>query len=245
LPVWQALYEKYQDRNFVIISIALDTGGPDTVREWIRPSNLAAYPKVILDMMGWDESESGRLALPTYPSLIDQTHLVAELYNLVNVPMGIWIDEVGRMVRPPEPAGASDAFRSLDRATFRMPGEAVQAARLSRSRYVAALCDWIENGAASRYALSPEEIRGQIADTTEQDALAAANFRLAIELRQKGLNSANRYFAEAIRLRPDSWSYKRQSWELEQAGKAAGPEFWSAVDALGDKPYYQPVDLRD
>jgi len=51
------------------------------------------------------------------------------------------------------------------------------------------------------------------------------------------------YLAEAQRLSPQNWSYKRQAWELEQAGKAAGPEFWSAVDALGDKHYYPPAPL--
>jgi hypothetical protein len=54
---------------------------------------------------------------------------------------------------------------------------------------------------------------------------------------------AQRYFAEAKRLHPENWSFKRQSWALEEPGKASGPEFWAAVEALGEKPYYPPVHL--
>jgi hypothetical protein len=31
--------------------------------------------------------------------------------------------------------------------------------------------------------------------------------------------------------------------ELEEVGKASGPEFWAAVDALGERPYYQRVEI--
>jgi len=43
-------------------------------------------------------------AQPTHPSLIDQGHLLDELLGVVNVPMGMWIDEQEMLVRPPEPA---------------------------------------------------------------------------------------------------------------------------------------------
>ena len=51
-------------------------------------------------------------ARPTYPCLIDRDHHVADLYNLVNVPQAVWIDEHGRIVRPPETAGSTDGFRA-------------------------------------------------------------------------------------------------------------------------------------
>ena len=47
-------------------------------------------------------------AKPDYPCLIDRDHHVADLYNMVNVPQAVWIDEEGRIVRPPENAGSSD-----------------------------------------------------------------------------------------------------------------------------------------
>jgi hypothetical protein len=56
---------------------------------------------------------------------------------------------------------------------------------------------------------------------------------------------AQSQFARAQKLSPENWSYKRQAWELEQPGKAAGPEFWAAVDALGDKHYYPSTSPGD
>ncbi len=195
--------------------------------------------------MGWSDSDRKRLPAPTYPCLIDENHVVAQLYNMVNVPTAVWIDEEGRMVRPPESAGAGDAFRTMDTKTFEMPAEAVAQAKHQRKAYVNALRDWIEKGRASAHAVSPEELRRRIGVPGEAEALAAANFRLGVELYRSGRpESAGAYLAEARRLRPESWSYRRQSWELEEPGKAAGPEFWAAVEALGEKRYYQPIEME-
>ena len=49
-------------------------------------------------------------------------------------------------------------------------------------------------------------------------------------------------FAEATRLDPASWAYRRQAWNLEHPLKSGGPEFWAAVDALGDDRYYDPPE---
>src|SRR5215212_5278199 len=43
-------------------------------------------------------------AQPEHPSLIDTTHRLAELFGVVNIPNGVWIDEEGMIVRPAEPA---------------------------------------------------------------------------------------------------------------------------------------------
>jgi hypothetical protein len=42
----------------------------------------------------------------------------------VNVPTAVWIDETGRIVRPAEPAGAADGFRTMNPTTYEMPEEA-------------------------------------------------------------------------------------------------------------------------
>lgn len=44
------------------------------------------------------------LAKPDHPSLIDQAHSLSELFGILTVPRGIWIDEQGMIVRPPEKA---------------------------------------------------------------------------------------------------------------------------------------------
>ncbi len=195
--------------------------------------------------MGWEETVSSRAATPTYPCLIDEKHLVAELYNMVNVPTAVWINEAGRIVRPAEPAGASDGFRTMDKTTFQLPEAAAAEGKRIRKLYVDALRDWVAKGDASVYALSAEEVRHRMRGPRDNDALATANFRLGQYLYQQGhAQDAQRYFAEAKRLRPESWNFKRQSWELEEVGKASGPEFWAAVEALGEQPYYPRVELR-
>ena len=98
--MWQALHEELAGQGFTCIAIALDSGGPAKTEQWIRA------------------------AKPTYPCLIDERHLTAELYGVVNVPMGVWIDETGRIVRPAETAATSDAFRRhLDWTTKQMSAE--------------------------------------------------------------------------------------------------------------------------
>ncbi len=203
------------------MAVAFDTGGAEAAGQWIRAAN------------------------PTYPCLIDQDHLVADLYNMVNVPNAVWIDEQGRIVRPAEPAGSSDAFRSMDHTSFRMPPEAVSDLRRKRQVYLDALRDWASNGGESKHVLSPAEARRRSPGPTEEQALATANFRLGTHLFQHGRRAeAQRYFAEAKRLQPDSWNFRRQAWSLEAPSKAGGPEFWAAVEALGDRPYYPPVEME-
>jgi alkyl hydroperoxide reductase subunit AhpC len=81
--VWQKLYEELKDQNFMIITVAMDSRGESAVRGPITRAKTS------------------------YVSLVDRDHRVAELYNMVNVPQAVWIDEAGRNVRPTETAGAA------------------------------------------------------------------------------------------------------------------------------------------
>jgi hypothetical protein len=231
-----------------MIAVALDTGGASAAREWIRPSDLASRPKEMMELMGWSGDLVGRAAPPAFPCLIDERHLVAELYDLVNVPMAVWIDERGHIVRPAEAAGAGDSFRKLDLATFSLPPEVAEVGKRRRSVYVDALRDWVEKGEKSAYALPPEEARKRSLGPSENDARAAAEYRLGEFLYRSGsLEAAKRHLAEAVRLRPQSWNYRRNHWMLDPASVGelnAGPEFWAAVQALGDLPYYPPIDMK-
>jgi hypothetical protein len=220
--VWQALYEELKNKNFVVISVALDSGGPAKTEQWIRAAKA------------------------TYPCLIDERHVTAELYGIVNVSSAVWIDESGRIIRPAETAGSSDAFRTqLDRTTKRMSPEGVAERERVQGAYLHALRDWAAAGSKSPYALAEDQARLRLPSPTPEHALAAANFRLGQYLHARGhVQEAAPYLAAASRLHPESWSYRRQTWELEEPGKAGGPEFWAAVDALGDKPYYSPTVLE-
>jgi len=200
---------------------------------------------MLKDIMGWDDGFTSHASVPQYPCLIDQKHIVGELYDFINVPMVVWIDERGRIVRPAEPAGVSDGIRAMDLKTFKIPAEVIEEGKRQRRAYVDAIRDWVKNGDRSEFVLSDEQRRRKAAAPDDEDVLAAANFRLGEYLFENGhRDEALKYFAEARRLRPESWSYRRQTWELEQAGKASGPEFFAAVQALGSDHYYAPIEMK-
>jgi hypothetical protein len=237
------VYAELKDQNFVIIAVAFDAGGNTAVKDWIRPATIE-IPKELQTIMGWDDELVSRAAAPTYPCLVDEKHLVAELYNMVNVPSAVWINEDGRIVRPAETAGASDGFRQVDFETFQIPEEVAQDGKQKRQQYVEAVRDWVQNGDASRYTLSAEEARARVDAPTAEHALAAAHYRLGQHLFEQGhVEAAHQSWAEAKRLRPESWNYFRQDLEVDEVGKASGPDFFAAVQALGDKAYYPPARL--
>ena len=185
------------------------------------------------------------MAHPAYPCLIDTEHRVAELYNMVNVPQAVWIDEQGVIVRPTEVAGTTDAFRTMMSG---LTPEQIQEMASARALYQDAIRDWVDRGAESVYAYSPDEVRARLSGPTDDIALANAHFRLGSYLRRAGEEAdGDQHLYEAQRLRPESWNFRRQTWNLEAPGdeRSGGPEFWAAVEALGDDYYYEPVDMPD
>lgn len=202
----------------MIVAVAEESRGAEQARVWIEQSKAA------------------------YWCLIDADHRVAALYGLVNVPQAVWIDEAGRIVRPPESAGATDHFRRMDRSTFRMAPEDQAARQTARQTYLDAVRDWVLTG---HYALPEEDVRRKLPHATEATAAAEAQFRLGLWLHRHGRGTeARAAFAEASRLHPDSWSIWRQAADLEAVGNAGGPAFWARVDALGERPYYPPAVLE-
>lgn len=65
------IYDELQAFDFVVMAIAMDT--PEAARPYIES------------------------AKPTYISLIDRDHHVSALFNMVNVPEAVWIDERGHI----------------------------------------------------------------------------------------------------------------------------------------------------
>jgi hypothetical protein len=195
--------------------------------------------------MGWGPDLCAKAAVPAYLFLIEEVHIFAELYNMTNVPMAVWIDELGHLVRPVEPTGASDGFRKMDRATFAMDPAIAEQGKMTRRSYVDALRDWVKNGSDSRYALAPEQMRARIAAPSSEEATSNANFRLGQYLFAQGHKAAaQRYFDRARQLSPESWHFVRQALEMVAVGNASSPEFFKAVDALGDRPYYPSIELE-
>lgn len=232
--------------------MAEDAGGAATTGPWIRPSDLEEqYPQPILDLMGWDAAAWQGAAAPEYPCLIDERHELTRLYGIVNVPAAVWIDEDGRIVRSPEPAGVSEAFKAIDLASFSMPPDAIEAGSQVRNRYFALVRDWVRRGSDSPAVLAPDEVlrrMGGDGGAGGGPALAAAHFRVGGMLYRGGHpEAAQHHFAEAVRLWPENWPYQRQARQLAQLETVgeldAGPEFWSSLDARGAGAFYPPLDL--
>ena len=217
--MWQALFESLSDQPFVVLAVALDQ--PEAARAWIEASS------------------------PTYPCLIDRDHHIADLFNLVNVPQAVWIDETGRIVRPPETAGSGNGLRFMDRATGAMPEAILAERKRIKTVYMDAVRDWARHGAASPHVLDAAAATRRLPKASADIALAHAYFRLGQHLQREGREQAARQaFDEAVRLHPDSWSIWRQAAPKDGRGLAAGPDFWARVDALGEREYYAPIDMQ-
>lgn len=216
--MWQSLYEAVKDHGFTVLAVALDN--PDAARPWIEAAS------------------------PTYPCLIDRDHRVAELYNLVNVPQAIWIDENGRIVRPPEIAGSLDVLHARDRTTNKLSSELLAQRASAKAAYIDAVRDWAVRGAASPNALDPQTVAARVRVPHATIAEAHARFHLGQALLRGGrTQEAAAQFTEASRLHPYSWTIWRQNARKDPTGLAVSPEFYERVDALGDRPYYPPAQL--
>ena len=160
-------------------------------------------------------------AAPTHPSLIDTTHITDELFGFINIPMAVWIDEDGMIVRPAEAASIErsplrdmDIPEGLPERMTRMLTE-VKEIPDDSAAYRAAIVDWVESGSESRFALDPDEVVARSLPCGDDEARAAACFELGNHLRLTvGHDAAVPWWREAHRLYPANWTYKRQAWTL-------------------------------
>ncbi len=208
--MWQALYDELHHLGFTVITVALDTGGADAARAFIER------------------------AKPAHPSLIDRRHAVADLYQFVNVPNAVWIDEQGTIVRLAHAPAATAAMANM--------------IGLGADDYLNAVRDWAVHGADSRFVPAPDQRRALQHEPDGDDVIAALNFRLGEYLVEHGAAVAARpYLDEAVRLRPGSWAYRRQAWALFEPPEKNGTLWYAATvqhPVLPDEPYYAPVHLE-
>jgi hypothetical protein len=239
------VHDDLSSQGFTVIAVALDAAGADAARAFAEAPDASDVPPPLRKLMGWDDALWEAATRPSYPSLLDTDHRVARLFNITNVPSAVWIDEAGRVVRPPENAGAYDMLRDIDLATFEIPDQVAANGRAARAEYLDAVRDWVAKGADSQFALSPAEVNRRSNGPSAQESLATAHFQIgAWHTSRNNLDAAKPFFEEAVRLRPDSWTFRRQkiaSADKEAIGElAASPEFWEAVNGLGERSYYEP-----
>lgn len=195
------MYEELGPLGFVVVTVALDKGSEDA-RPWIER------------------------ARPTHPSLVDPRHLVADLYNMVNVPTSLWIDEPGRIVRPNDVAFGTDAFRHVT--------------NLESEPYLAALRAWVRGAAP---ALPAERVRALMSLPTPADQTARAEFGLGRWLFEQGrVEAAARHFERAGALAPHDFTIRRGTMPMRGIDPM-GPAFqemFQAWQAAGHS-YYRPL----
>jgi len=207
--VWQELRNELHPKGLEIVAVGMDAAGAEACRVYIEN------------------------AKPEHPSLVDSTHEVAERFGVYNIPNGVWIDEKGIIVRPAEPANPrterpTGRYQPIDGMPDHMNEIMGEASKIRVSvDYVDMLRDWVEKGADSEYALSPDEVVARSRPRDTSVAEGQAHFELGAHLWQAGdKDGAVEHWREVHRLDPDNFSYKRQAWSLASAGTGPFERFW-------------------
>jgi hypothetical protein len=224
--VWQAFRNEVHGKGIEIVTVGIDTAGAEACRPFIEA------------------------AKPEHPSLIDAHHRVAELFGVINIPNGVWIDEGGTIVRPAEPAPAPPSIgverkralgelADVPQRMIDIMGEAMQI-QTNPAAYEEALRDWIANGSDSRFALDPEQVIERSGPRSADTARGHAHFELATYLELAGDHEAAvPHFRRAHELVPENFAYRRQAWSLEKSVDGPLARFWQgpAEGAEEDWPY--------
>jgi hypothetical protein len=212
----------------------------------------------------------------THPSLVDPALSLVAMFGMTNVPFGVWIDEDGTIVRHAEVAfagttpqrGSTRASSSSSTSTSSEREErAASAARAAaaqpdspwapimeamgrnigdRTRYAAAVRDWVAKGADSEWVLSPDEVLARSRPCPPEAALAAAEFEIGQHLHRTGFPlDAVPHFARAHELDPSNWSYPRQSYALidPEVGQDYGTDLPSEIMRVGADTFYPSLDM--
>ena len=168
-------------------------------------------------------------AVPTHPSLIDEDHRLGELYNMVNVPTVVWIDEEGRIARPNDVAFTTEKGGKY--------------AHVSTEEQMALLRNWVRGELPRK----PEEVlRGQVAPLSAESQAARAHFGLGWWLHQSGRpDAAQRHFRIGGELAPDDFMIRRGTMRY-RGSDPFGPEFRRMVTdwLAAGHTYYLPLPVE-
>ena len=201
--MWQALNIELAPLGLTVITVALDKT-LDDARPWIEAAH------------------------PTHPSLVDVNYTMADVYNMVNVPTVLWIDEDGRIVRPNDVHYVDETFSGIHGYHAEAP--------------IAALRAWV-HGESSGY--DGDAIADQPVATVEHQ-MARAHFATAWWLANHDRGAeAEPHFVMADELAPQDFTIRRGSM-LMRGKDPAGMDFFQMVGdwvGAGNSYYVPQADL--
>jgi peroxiredoxin len=183
LPDWQVLADELADDGLSVIAVAVDERAED-VREWV--------------------------AQVRFPVLLDRDHVIADRYDIRNVPTVIWIDEDDRIVRPNDVAFGSDQFKDFH--------------GIDSTPHHDALRRWVAGG--ERPLDDDDDVRAHQVLPTDDEQLARVHWRVAMFLYRAGRQDrANAHFDRAGELAPFDLTIRRSSLPLRGIDPFLSPEF--------------------
>ncbi len=158
-------------------------------------------------------------------------HGVSSAFQFINVPMGVWIDERGRVVRPAEPAWTTSSTQKFGGKSITTEGVA----------YVAGLRDWVTKGERSSFVLSDADFAKRVKPRSPQEKEGEASFKLAVWFHENGNQElAAKHWHRAQELNPDDWNYHRQEWSFTPS--EAGKKWMEKFQKL-EQPYYPKLEI--
>ncbi len=129
---------------------------------------------------------------------MDREHVLAQLYAISNVPMVVWIDESGRIVRPNSTMFSSNIFQEFT--------------GIDAEEHLALIRAWVQDGVVDRPAADPDNL---VEDLSEPEQEAHLEYRAALHLRRLGDDDgAARHFDRAGALAPWDFTIRRAQLPL-------------------------------
>jgi len=149
-----------------VVVIAQDAQGAEVARPWV-------------------EKAGGR-----YRALLDQRSELGKACGLKYVPVGILVDEEGRLVRP------------------------ITSVNIDDEEFRHELVEWVESGAVPRAWMEMEG--GALQPLSAAEKEADARFQLAIALLEQDRNEEGlAELKKAAQLDPENWLIRKQMWAVE------------------------------
>ena len=176
LPGWQALRDEVGADRLAVIPVALDED-PEDVRPFAEQVDL--------------------------PVLVDREHRMADVFGVSNVPAAVWIDEDGRVARPPTVAFGTDVWKDFH--------------GVPAGPHLEALKHWVATGEVPEGQANEAAggVGTDVGDLSEDEAEARLWFRIAAHLRRQGRSEeAAERFERARALAPHDFTVARAAMPL-------------------------------